>query len=251
MGLETASYISQLNTSNPAASDAVGEADDHLKLIKTVLKTSFPSGTTQPQIPNNSGQSGKFLTTNGTDNSWGTVDAGGGLVLISTATNASAVSSINFTDCFSSTYDINLIVLQGISVVSGSSNLQIGIGNSDLSSLQDLAYRIVEEDAAGNTTTAIAASGESGGKVSHAQAAGITTQACSAQLWVFNAHNSATATRIIGTSSYFRASHARSQVMVTATSAASNVSFKLSSTSGNIGNSGLTARVSVYGLAES
>ena len=39
MAVESASYISQLNTSNPAASDNISEGDDHLRLIKTVLQT--------------------------------------------------------------------------------------------------------------------------------------------------------------------------------------------------------------------
>lgn len=43
MTVETASYISQLTAANPAASDAIQEGDDHLRLIKTVLKTQFPS----------------------------------------------------------------------------------------------------------------------------------------------------------------------------------------------------------------
>ncbi|MEY4427952.1 MAG: hypothetical protein RLZZ182_641 [Pseudomonadota bacterium] len=43
MGLETASYISQLNTANPTGSDNRKTADDHLRLLKTVLQTQFPS----------------------------------------------------------------------------------------------------------------------------------------------------------------------------------------------------------------
>lgn len=46
MTVETASYISQLNTSNPAASDNISEGDDHLRLIKSVLKTQFPNLST-------------------------------------------------------------------------------------------------------------------------------------------------------------------------------------------------------------
>lgn len=43
MGLETASHIDELVSSNPVgASDALSTADDHLRLIKTVLKTDFP-----------------------------------------------------------------------------------------------------------------------------------------------------------------------------------------------------------------
>lgn len=43
MALETASYISQLNVANPLSTDAVSQADDHLRLIKAVLKNTFPN----------------------------------------------------------------------------------------------------------------------------------------------------------------------------------------------------------------
>ncbi len=50
MGLETATFISQLDKANPLDSDAVGQGDDHLRMIKDVLKTNFSgingSGTT-------------------------------------------------------------------------------------------------------------------------------------------------------------------------------------------------------------
>jgi len=43
MSVETASHISQLNTSWPQAVDLISEGDDHIRLIKTVLKTQFPN----------------------------------------------------------------------------------------------------------------------------------------------------------------------------------------------------------------
>jgi len=48
MALESATYISELVDTNPTVSDPVGQGDDHLKLIKTVLKTQFSglAGTT-------------------------------------------------------------------------------------------------------------------------------------------------------------------------------------------------------------
>ena len=48
MALESATYISELVDTNPAVSDPVGQGDDHLKMIKTVLKTQFSglAGTT-------------------------------------------------------------------------------------------------------------------------------------------------------------------------------------------------------------
>ena len=41
MGLETATYISQLVDTNPTSSDPVSQGDDHLRLIKEVLQSQF------------------------------------------------------------------------------------------------------------------------------------------------------------------------------------------------------------------
>lgn len=58
MPLETATYISDLNASNPVgATDPLSSTDDHLRLLKSVLKNSFPGVTgavnaTQGQLNN-------------------------------------------------------------------------------------------------------------------------------------------------------------------------------------------------------
>ena len=51
MTVESASYISQLSTSNPAAGDNISEGDDHIRLIKTVLQTQFPNLSTTAVNP--------------------------------------------------------------------------------------------------------------------------------------------------------------------------------------------------------
>ena len=45
MALESGTYIDSLNSSNPAASDGLAFADDHLRLIKATIKASFPNIT--------------------------------------------------------------------------------------------------------------------------------------------------------------------------------------------------------------
>jgi hypothetical protein len=42
MGLETGTYVSDLNTSNPVNGDPVSQGAAHLRLIKTVLQATFP-----------------------------------------------------------------------------------------------------------------------------------------------------------------------------------------------------------------
>ena len=75
MGVETASWVTQLVATNPVVGDPVGEGDDHLRMIKTVLQNSFPSSSTTAIVPDVSGETGKYLTNDGTDTSWGTVSA--------------------------------------------------------------------------------------------------------------------------------------------------------------------------------
>ena len=43
MGLEVATYISSLVTTNPAGGDNASDGDNHLRLIKSVLQSSFPN----------------------------------------------------------------------------------------------------------------------------------------------------------------------------------------------------------------
>lgn len=46
MGLESATYISDLVTTNPVGgTDAVSQGDDHLRLLKSVLQTTFPNAS--------------------------------------------------------------------------------------------------------------------------------------------------------------------------------------------------------------
>jgi hypothetical protein len=55
MALETGSFISDLNSSNPQSTDSVSQADDHIRLLKATIKATFPNVTgavsvTQAQI---------------------------------------------------------------------------------------------------------------------------------------------------------------------------------------------------------
>ena len=42
MALETGTYISDLVVTNPTSADAKSQGDDHLRLIKSAIKTTFP-----------------------------------------------------------------------------------------------------------------------------------------------------------------------------------------------------------------
>ena len=73
MSVESASWVTQLVSTYPVVGDAVGEGDDHLRMLKTVLKNSFPSTSTAAIVPNMSGQANKYLQTDGTDAQWAEV----------------------------------------------------------------------------------------------------------------------------------------------------------------------------------
>lgn len=70
MAKENASWITQLVDANPTPDDPVSEGNDHLQMIKTVLKNSFPGTSTSAVVPDQSGNGGKVLTSDGTNTSW-------------------------------------------------------------------------------------------------------------------------------------------------------------------------------------
>lgn len=43
MPLETASFISDLNVSNPSSTDRIAQGDDHIRLLKATLRATFPA----------------------------------------------------------------------------------------------------------------------------------------------------------------------------------------------------------------
>lgn len=68
MSLESATYINQLNVLNPTGTDMVSTADDHIKLIKSTLKNTFPNITGPVNISQAQLNSNSFLTDTGTAN---------------------------------------------------------------------------------------------------------------------------------------------------------------------------------------
>ena len=43
MALESGTYINSLNAANPVSTDGLAQADDHLRLIKSTVKATFPN----------------------------------------------------------------------------------------------------------------------------------------------------------------------------------------------------------------
>ena len=75
MPLETGTYISDLVITNPASTDAKSDGDNHLRLIKSTVKATFPNVTgavtkTHTQLNNTVDKSGDTMT--------GSLNIGGG-----------------------------------------------------------------------------------------------------------------------------------------------------------------------------
>lgn len=51
MTIETATYINQLDATYPASGDAKSEGDNHLRLLKSTIKATFPNLTATPVTP--------------------------------------------------------------------------------------------------------------------------------------------------------------------------------------------------------
>lgn len=68
MGLESANYISGLVTSNPTGSDERSQGDDHIRLLKSVLKGTFPNATGPVYFPSSvSAKTANYLVVFPTD----------------------------------------------------------------------------------------------------------------------------------------------------------------------------------------
>ena len=79
MGLETATFVDGLNSANPLSGDSINEGDDHIRLLKSVLKATFPDATSRWNFRTVSSKSGAYTV----------VAADEGSVLLADATSGS------------------------------------------------------------------------------------------------------------------------------------------------------------------
>lgn len=90
MGLETATYLDDLVITNPVAGDLVAEGDNHLRMIKEVLKTTFPSFSRPFRHDVATASAASATLTDAEDRSTQDVDASGGARTITLPTSPSA-----------------------------------------------------------------------------------------------------------------------------------------------------------------
>jgi hypothetical protein len=69
MGLESANYIDGLVSTNPVSGDNTSQGDDHLRLLKAVLKTTFPNATKPFRFPVVSTKTANYTILSTDDNS--------------------------------------------------------------------------------------------------------------------------------------------------------------------------------------
>lgn len=82
MSLESATFISDLVASNPASSDQRKQGDDHLRLIKTTLQSTFPDANRAIRFGGISSKSANYSALVGDDKSVIVVDTSGGSVTV-------------------------------------------------------------------------------------------------------------------------------------------------------------------------
>jgi hypothetical protein len=64
MSLENAKWIHELMKTNPQGTDVISQGDNHIRMIKEVLKDTFPSDFDGAMIPDITGNAGKVLAIN-------------------------------------------------------------------------------------------------------------------------------------------------------------------------------------------
>ncbi len=87
MGLESATTIQGLDASNPTGSDQKAQGDDHLRLIKAVLKSSFPNASKAFYFPTFESISANETVAGGDENKWYQADTSGGNIDVTLPTS--------------------------------------------------------------------------------------------------------------------------------------------------------------------
>lgn len=213
--------------------------------------SNLASGTVPTaRLGSGSASSSTVLHGNGT---WAAPE-GGGLKLITSATNNSEVASWNFGDVFSATYDVYFVAMSHVTNASSSQETRLKIGVSNLSSVETFGFAL-EERNVNNTQYTRVSTSASYIDLNNTCGSG---EPGSASFWIYNPFSSALQTSVVGQSIYYHTGLGGNSWAVAmfggmATSAASSASMQLQASSGNLGSAtaNIVARVSVYGLAES
>lgn len=86
MGLETGTWINDLVTTNPLGTDLKTQGDDHLRLLKTILKNTFPRAGKAFYFPQNLSKAANYTVVAADDKSVISVDTTAGAVTLTLPT---------------------------------------------------------------------------------------------------------------------------------------------------------------------
>jgi hypothetical protein len=174
-----------------------------------------------------------------------------GLNFISTTTNNAAVSTWDFTDVFTSTYSVYFMTFENIYLDTANQELRLSVGNSDLSSLENGGFVIWETIIAATSSTTYRASGSA--TYCDLSDTNSTHIPVSGHCYFSSPQDSSIRTTYYGISRWYRqaTNHRMGQFMFYGEDSESHVSFRFSTSSGNLGSASNVARVTLYGLSES
>ena len=110
MALESANYVSGLVATNPSGSDSISQGDDHLRLIKDVLKNSFPDAD---QAVATVVVKGTAPTTQVKGTIW--YDTSTGILKLNTANTGSSPSWLNLNGPSFCSFRANITSVQSLS----------------------------------------------------------------------------------------------------------------------------------------
>jgi|ETNvirenome_6_85_1030632.scaffolds.fasta_scaffold54929_3 hypothetical protein len=194
--------------------------------------------------------SGATLDVNGTIDLTGATKTGfpaAGLNFISTATNNAAVATWDFTDVFTSTYSHYFMTFENVYLATTNQELRISVGNSDLSALELGDFVLWQTKTDGSTTY------RQGASVDYCDLCDDSpnTEAISGWLYFLSPQDSGVRTTINGRTSYVDTIPENGSPYFLGDDAESHVSFRLSTSLGNLGSASYVARVTLYGLSES
>lgn len=110
MGVETATYVNDLDSALPGATDLRSQGDDHLRLLKAVLKATFPSANRAWRLPRFASKNANYSVLAADDETIFLVDTSGGNVTMTLPAVPSVAWRVTIIKV---TSDANQVVISG------------------------------------------------------------------------------------------------------------------------------------------
>lgn len=150
MGLETGTYVSDLDAANPVgATDKRHQGDNHLRLIKGVLKTTFPNASRPFRFPSLLAKTANYVILSSDANALILCDTSGGAMSLTLPALASGDAGYEIR-ASKSTTDTNAVTVVG--TINGETNMTISnryevltlfwTGAAWLGIVDDLGFRV-------------------------------------------------------------------------------------------------------------